>query len=280
MSIIARLQNNDLIQLFQIENNNSSTGQQVLSIRLGNKHGSFAISNKSGSELYELGYCSVDSWNENELTDFFLVSPSLQNSFYQVQVVYDFSESILISSKDYNSQDAGLLLTTLGSNSGTANIVSELIAEWQLYNIYTAPKEIQQWVGKKFPSVRFWHQYTLAIKYIDAAAANGSLLVDIRKSDFTIIAAKNSKVILAQTFEYSTPEDILFYLLKICQQFSLSQREVQVQLSGLVDKQSALYKELYQYFIHIEFREASWNVQNEYPAHFFTSLNDLAKCVS
>jgi len=280
LSIIARLQNNHLKQLFHIKNNNSNNGQQVLSIRMGSHHGSFAISNKSGSELYELGYCSTDSWNENELMDFFSVNSSLQNSFYQVQVVYDFSESILISSKDYRAEDAGLLLTTFGSNSGTANIVSELIAEWQLYNIYAVPKEIQEWINKKFPSVRFWHQYTLAIKYIVAATANGSLLIDIRKTDFTLIAAKNSQVILAQTFEYSTPEDILFYLLKICQQFSLSQREVQVQLSGLVDQQSALYKELYQYFIHLEFREASWSIQSEYPAHFFTSLNDLAKCVS
>jgi hypothetical protein len=52
-------------------------------------------------------------------------------------------------------------------------------------------------------------------------------------------------------------------------------------LSGLIDKQSALYKELYQYFINIEFSEAGWNMAGtEYPAHFFTSLNDLAQCVS
>ena len=156
--------------------------------------------------------------------DFFSANSSLQNSFYQVQVVYDFSESILISSKDYRAEDAGLLLTTFGSNSGTANIVSELIAEWQLYNIYAVPKEIQEWINKKFPSVRFWHQYTLAIKYIVAATANGSLLIDIRKTYFTLIASKNSQIRLGQTFEYSTPEDSFRYLLKIVLQFTFSQR--------------------------------------------------------
>jgi hypothetical protein len=49
----------------------------------------------------------------------------------------------------------------------------------------------------------------------------------------------------------------------------------------MIDQQSALYKELYQYFLHIEFRNASWTIPaDEYPAHFFTSLNELAQCVS
>ena len=280
MSIIATLENNDLKQLFHIENSKSDTGQQILSLRLGRKHISFAICNKSGSELYELAYCSIDSFIDNELTDFLSAFPALQNSFYQVQIVYDFPESILITSKDYKSEDAGLLLSTVGFSSSNVNIVSELIADWQLYNIYAVPKEIQEWIGRRFSSARFWHQYSLGIKSINAAENCGSLSVDIRKDDFSLIAAKSSKILLAQTFEYSTPEDILFYLLKNCQQFSLSQREVQLQISGLIDKQSALYKELYQYFINIEFREASWNVRNDYPAHFFTSLNDLAKCAS
>lgn len=110
----------------------------------------------------------------------FSVNSSLQNSFYQVQVVYDFSESILISSKDYRAEDTGLLLTIRSvAIVGLPILFSELIAEWQLYNIYAVPKEIQEWINKKFPSVRFWHQYTLAIKYIVAAATNGSLLVTI-----------------------------------------------------------------------------------------------------
>ncbi|MBK8605606.1 MAG: DUF3822 family protein [Chitinophagaceae bacterium] len=108
----------------------------------------------------------------------------------------------------------------------------------------------------------------------------GRLQVDFRKTEFVVIAANRNNILLTQTFEYTTPEDVLFYLLKICKQFSLSRERVELQLSGLVDKQSSLYKELYQYFINIDFRNALWNTGAEYPAHFFTSLNDLAKCVS
>ena len=266
-------------QLFYIENNKNANGQQVLSLRLGEKHGSFVISSKSGSELYSLAYCIADEWNENELTNFHTAYPLLDNPFYHVQVAFDFPQSVLISSKEFKQEDARLLLSASGYKTDDANIISELISERQLYIIYAVPTAIQEWVNSKFPTANFRHQYSLGIKNIDSADA-GSLTVDFQKDNFTVIAAKGIHFLLAQTFEYVTPADVLYYLLKICQQFSLSQQELQLQLSGLIDKQSSLYNELYQYFINIEFRDANWKMTNDYPAHFFTSLNDLARCES
>ncbi len=149
-----------------------------------------------------------------------------------------------------------------------------------MYNIYAVPAEIKDWVSRKFPTARFWHQYSLDVRNSIGVTEEGRLQVDFRKEEFVVIATNRNNILLTQTFEYTTPEDVLFYLLKICNQFSLSRERVELQLSGLVDKQSSLYKELYQYFINIKFRNAQWNTGVEYPAHFFTSLNDLAKCVS
>ena len=87
-------------------------------------------------------------------------------------------------------------------------------------------------------------------------------------------------MLLAQTFQYKTPSDVVYYLIKACSQNSLSRKDVKVQLTGLIEKESFLYKELNQYFLNLEFRKAAWNSENEFPAHYFTSLNDLAKCVS
>jgi Protein of unknown function (DUF3822) len=280
LTIIARNQNNSLKQLFHIERGDAENVQQVLSLRLGEKHGSFSITNKQGNELYELAYCSSEGWNENSLADFFTNCPSLRNSFYQVVVAYDNPQSILTPSAFYKSEEAEVVLKIMHGVQTGSDIISELIAEWQLYNTYAVYSEVDKWVNQKFPAARSWHQYSLAVKKINAAGNDGSLAIDFRQSDFTLIAGRQSRILLTQTFEYTTPEDALYYLLKTCRQFSLSQKEVSVQLSGLIDKQSALYKELYQYFINLEFREADWNAGSEYPAHFFTSLNDLAQCAS
>ncbi|HEY6063461.1 MAG TPA: DUF3822 family protein [Chitinophagaceae bacterium] len=280
MTIIARNQNNLLKQLFHIISGSSENPQKVLSIRLGEKHGSFAITDRTGNELYELSYCSVEEWNENFLTEFFTRYPSIHHSFYQVVVAYDTPQSVLTPSSFYKPEGSQVLLKIMAGVLAGSHMISELIPAWQLYNTYAVPDEIYKWINQKFPSARSWHQFSLAIKNINAAGNEGSLAVDFRQNDFTVIAARQSRILLAQTFEYTTHGDVLYYLLKTCGQFSLAQKEVNVQLSGLVDKQSALYKEIYQYFINIEFREAGWNTGTDYPAHFFTSLNDLAQCAS
>ena len=267
-------------QLFHIESSGAETVQQVLSLRLGDKHGSFAITDKTGNELYELAYCSVEGWDENSLHEFFTSYPSLRDSFYRVAVAYDTSQSMLTPSSFYKPEEAQVLLKIMQEIPAGSHIISELISEWQLYNTYTVTNEAHKWINQKFSAARSWHQYSLAIKKINAAGNEGSLAVDFRQNDFSVIVARQSRILLAQTFEYTTHEDVLYYLLKTCHQFSLSQKEVNLQLSGLVDKESSLYKEIYQYFINVEFREGGWNTGTDYPAHFFTSLNDLAQCAS
>jgi len=269
-----------LKQLFHIKFEAAEDKQQVLSLRIGKQHFTFAIANKSGLELYQLAYYSIEEWNENYWQDIMDSNPVLSDSFYEVLVAYDFSESLLVPSKEFKSEEAGALLNISYGVNSQSTIISESITGWQLYNIYSIPVEVKDWISQKFPTARFWHQYSLDVRNSIGVTEEGRLQVDFRKTEFVVIAANRNNILLTQTFEYTTPEDVLFYLLKICKQFSLSREVVQLQLSGLVDKQSSLYKELYQYFINIDFRNAQWNTGAEYPAHFFTSLNDLAKCVS
>jgi hypothetical protein len=269
-------------QLFHIEANESAEiAQQVLSLRVGEKHCGFAITDKDGDKLYELAYYCMDTPGINPLAGIMEKHPELDRSFYKVLVSYDYPQSTLVPLQHYKQEDTSPLLKNLyGINSGSS-VISESIAEWQVYNVYAVPNELHDWVNRKFTAGSYWHQYTLLVKNLDTAPGGDHLLVDFRRDDFTLVAARENKLLLASSFYYSTPEDVLYYLLKVCQEFGFSQQEVRVSLSGLIDKQSALYKELYQYFINLNFREADWNIAgSEYPAHFFTSLNDLARCAS
>ncbi|HNR17200.1 MAG TPA: DUF3822 family protein [Chitinophagaceae bacterium] len=268
-------------QLFTIENSHNDNVQQVLSLKFGNGHFSFVITNKAGDELYKLAYCKTEEWNSGNLHELLSFFPELKNQFYRIQVCYDFEQSTLVSLTDFRQEESGTMLKALYGVNTESVVITEAIPEWQLYNVYSAPAELRQWLQQHFASALFRHQFSFAFKQMDGRGNGGSLYVDFRTDDFSVTAMRSSKLLLAQTYVYSTPEDVVYYLLKICSQFGLSQQEAEFHLSGLIDKQSALYKEIYQYFIHVDFREATWNVQgDEYPNHFFTSLNDLARCVS
>jgi hypothetical protein len=280
LAIIARRQNKILKQLFHIEQNKPLSGQAVLSFRLGERHCCFAITDKTGSELYELAYCSTVNWNEKELAGLLSVYPSLQGSFYETQLAYDFPQAVLVPSSGSGAEQTAQLVND-GNHAG-AHIITEQVPGWQINAVYAVPNDIQQWFSQRFPTAKYRHQYSLGIKTIQSSGDAGCLLVDFREDEFSVIAARSGSILLARCFEYSTPDDVLYYLLKLCRQFQLSQQELQLSISGLIDRQSSLFKELYQYFIHTGFRDASWSRDNraEFPAHFFTSLNDLAQCAS
>jgi hypothetical protein len=162
-----------------------------------------------------------------------------------------------------------------------SQVMMENISSWQVSTFYAIPQDLYNWIGQKFPDCRFRHQYSLSVQNLASPSSTGTLVIDFRTEEFSVIVAKDNKLLLFQTYSYSSPEDVIYYLLKICEQFQLTQELVEIKLSGLIDRNSALYKDLYQYFLHVEFRHSTWSNKNDvYPEHFFTSLNDLAKCAS
>lgn len=271
-------------QVFSItSDSNHTTDGRVLSLRLGEKHFGFSITAREGNELYKLYWYSDTAMDENKLREVYLQHPELRESFVRTQICYDHPQSVLVPDAFASADDAGMLLETMYGINGRDTVITERVDNWQLQNQYRIPEEIHNWVNSHFPGNNSWHAYTIALQHTDLSSTDGWLAVDFRPEDFSLIVTRGNKLMLAQTYSYATPADVIYYLLNTCREFSFTQESVQVSLSGLVDKESALYRELHSYFLQLSFREPAWTLQGagtDYPAHFFTSLNDLSLCAS
>lgn len=253
--------------------------QPVLAISVGAKNFSFAISNAQANILYHLASFSGDEMTPGVLADILSSHPEASASFYKVAVCYHYSQHVIVPQQYYSHENFGELWKAVHGVSSSKNIISETVAGWQLNSVYTVPQDVQQFLARRYPSASFKHFSTLALDTKPQNETAGLLQVDFAVDEFEIVVFKQGELLLAGQFEYSTPHDVIYYLLNICNQYALSQYEVQLKVSGLIDKDSALFKELYQYFLNIEFREASWT-HPDYPLHFFTQLNDIARCAS
>ncbi len=274
------IKNETLKRLFEITEEGKESVQPVLSMELGEKHCCFSITDFASQELKKLVYYNAEEINDDFLSELFTAHAELTDPYFKVLVCYDYPQSCLVPSKNYRHEDGAFLVNTLTGMPAGASIVAEAINEWQLNNIYVVPQKVHDRISKTFSTGKYWHRNTVNIKSNTATTEGGDLFVNFRNADFTVLASANGKLLLAQAFSYSTPDDVIYYLLNICKQFGLSQQQVNISLSGLVEQQSALYRELHQYFLNITFRNAAWKipVTDESPAHFFTSLNDLTKC--
>ncbi|RYZ15232.1 MAG: DUF3822 family protein, partial [Sphingobacteriales bacterium] len=248
-------------QVFHILSESANHSQEkVLAVRAGEKHFGFAVTSPGADELYQLAWYTDASMEESNLQEIYETHPELREEFSKVLVCYDHPQSILVPQVHYRQEDAPQLLRSVYGTLGRDITMTEYVPDWQIQNIYTVPREITDWVSRHFATGDRSHTYSVGLRNAGFIDPQGLLAVDIRPDDFSLIVTKANRLLLAQTYSYANPADVLYYLLNACRQFSFTQENVQVVLSGLITQESALYRELYNYFLHLRFREPGWSV--------------------
>jgi len=264
--------------LFDIRSDKEPGAEHSLLLEIGKDYCSYATWHKPTHTIDQLQFISFsETESEEHLPN--ILSAINGNDFHSVFVCSAMPQSILVPNKFFNN-DYEALDTIY--NQPAQEYFNDRIAEWQLVNVYSLPKTTHHQLQERFPAAQFIHAYTPAIKVYNGYVADNQLSVHFTPHYFRVLLKKDSALQLAQTYYYASPLDVVYYLLKICYEFELDQSAVFVILSGLVEKESNLYTELEQYFVNIHFAHPPEFTlpENQLPHHFFTSLYNLATCVS
>ena len=220
-----------------------------------------------------LTYKTYDSLNESIIKS--IVDEV--SSTGSVVVGSAFSESIL-TPLNYNGEEA---LQQLYSPAQPVIALFDTINEWQVKNYYLIPKAIHTAFNDKFSNVSYINFFTAALKNNNGYGSSDQIAVHFSPNQFSVLVKKSGQLQLAQTYSYQAPLDVIYYLLKMVEEFNLSKEEVALVISGLIDEKSDLYREIYQYFLNVHFSETLGLKGNHtYPSHFFTSIFNLTTCVS
>jgi hypothetical protein len=251
----------------------------LLAIHAGKTHLSYSLTNRRGDELFQLQYFAVENWTAETIKILFDKLPMSESVYPTVEFAFETDEFTLFPVAGFQEDKLVDTHHALHPYFDQCIFKKDSLAEWQLYVGYTIPTLLMNALHNRYSEIRTRHYLKLALQQAGQSDMQGKLIVDIRPNHFFVLLLRNNRFLFAKGFHYETPADVLYYLLKICEDHLLSNSEAQLQLTGLIDKESILYHELRQYFAHIECREATWkSAQQDFPAHYFTSLNDLAKC--
>lgn len=248
-----------------------------LALLVGSDYFSYVIQDDE-NDVCELKRFYLQQTTVDKLNAVLKSNPVLSNSFSSIVTAFDFNTNTLLP-VDLNTGDSMPLLY-LNESGQQDHIIHEVVKDCELANVYSIPYDLLNWVLTNFPSSKFWHVQSVQIKNAEKGVHEGNIDLEVLDRKFNVTLAKADRLLLSQQYAYASPADVLFYLLKICSTFGLSQEKVQLKISGLIDKNSALFKTLYDYFLNIELKPASWHQNSEYPAHYFTLLNQLALCES
>jgi len=250
-----------------------------LAIQLNNGSFSFCIYEPEENRLLQLKRYRFDNLTTDTLDTILAQNAILEQPFHKIITSLDFGFNALLP--EAMSKGDLTFLMYLEHADQQDHVITELIEGRGITNVYTTPPSILTWMVHNFPSSDYLHALSVAIGTVNNTPEEGLLRLYISEKSFDVVVFKGASLLLAKKYTYTVQEDVVFYLLKICEIYGLSQEKAELQISGLIDEDSALYKTIYDYFLLISLKQATWNdVISGLPAHYFTSLNELILCGS
>ncbi len=207
----------------------------------------------------------------------------LQFSFNKVDIVFAIAEATLIPAAVHKIGEAVHYLNLLFGAMPNSTVQTALNFNHQIHVLYATPKDQLDTLQAHFGALNMHHQYSCFLEQKDRPT--DSIQIVVYAASFTIIVVKDNKVQIMNQYAYNNAEDVAYMLLKAAKQYELSTEQVELTVHGLVEKQSAFYDTLHQYFGKLEFghsNNAAFEVDTalqNYPEHYYAYLINYLKCV-
>jgi hypothetical protein len=262
--------------LFHIQSQEHAGKDQVLLLEIGRDYCCYALFDRDNKSINEIRYFSIEETDSaNQLHT--IIEQLGKEKYSSVVVASNYPQSLLVP-REYFLNNFSLLETVY--NQYFAQHLQDSIEDKDIINIFSIPQDVYDKLNSSFTSVQFVHSYSCFIRNNELESFENAILVQFTTTEFSVIYTKDGNVQLTQAFKYVSAPDVVYYLLKVCSAYGLSQEDVHLVLSGLLEKDSAMYLELQNYFLQLHFAgEPGLKLpESNHPHYFFTSIYNLAAC--
>lgn len=262
----------------------SEAGPQptTLLLTVGEHHFCFGLVDEMKKELYAYGYYELLLPDAAGLENFLESHPILTAGYTHRLLAIDAVESMPVPMEFFREEEMPRQLNTVYGPGGSSYILADPLPAMNLVQVcrlsQTMLQTVQRHLGQ--PTGRQM-QIILLDKW--PKEKDCAVRLEFRGKEFRVMAVRNSALQLIQSYQYSTPADVLYIVLKIFRELDISREEGSLILAGFIEKDSAVYRELYKYFIRLEFETLPEGFKTaaalqQYPDHYFSTLLKLAEC--
>lgn len=150
--------------------------------------------------------------------------------------------------------------------------------------VYAIPRGLDFLAKAKLPAFNWTHHSLALLEAIHFDTSNFSKLnIHIQQQSFDLIYAPEGKLKFFNSFNYTSAEDFIYFLLYVMEQLNLNREEITVKLFGEFEENSSIYQTLYTYIRKVEIgkRPAEVNfstVLSELPQHYYFNLFNQHLC--
>ncbi|WP_296344495.1 DUF3822 family protein [Winogradskyella sp.] len=197
----------------------------------------------------------------NRLKEELASNTVFSEEFQNINVLHYNELATLVPKSLYNEANNAEYLKFNSKILKTDFIASDELKSRKIFSIYVPYVNINNYIFDTFGSFTFKHSSTV---FIDALSIENNnigegLFINIENQSMQVITIKNNELSLYNYFEFSTPEDFIYYILFTCEQEQLNPEKLYLKLFGTITKEDDLYAIAYKYIRHVELDDNSNN---------------------
>lgn len=266
--------------------NKEFSEQYELSIQLSQEGFSFCIFHPENNKYLSIETIRLtENLNESKMVNVFeeaiRTHEWLLLNFRTVKVYFENEFSTLIPASIYDEKNNDLY-ARFNFTIATDHICkTDYIKSTDAYLIYTLHDELLKKFQALFPGCKFYSSTanlleSLLIQYKNLVTEK-RMFVNVRNSFIDIVILEENKVLFVNSFRYSSPEDFIYFIIFVIEQLKLNPETIELAFSGLIDKNSRFFENVYQYIRHVKFQKLPSShtysyLFSEVPAHYFYNL--------
>ncbi|HEV7232515.1 MAG TPA: DUF3822 family protein [Bacteroidia bacterium] len=204
----------------------------------------------------------------------------LQGKYGKVCFAYDSHRSTLVPEALFEPGNAESYISFNHVPEKGELVLSDVLKNIDSRNIYLLPEKLKQLIEGFYPGAGFHHHSSALLESLSMRFRNETkpkLVLHVSLTHFEILFFEGRHLKFYNTFRHQTTEDFIYYLLFVCEQLKLNPENIDLILSGEVEKNSAIYAILYKYVRNIRFGErpdafAYCHPMSNIPKHFYSNL--------
>ncbi|CAN5184239.1 DUF3822 family protein [soil metagenome] len=163
------------------------------------------------------------------------------------------------------------------------NVLNDVLRNADARNVYAISADLEKSLKKLSSAIRIRHHFSPLIERTLSRYKNKTgrrALAHIQGQRFDLVISDGGKLLLANCFNFQTSEDFIYYLLFACEQLKMNPEELELEISGEIETDSALALITKKYIRNIQFGQRPVEARftkgfEQFPAHFYHNLFSL-----
>ncbi len=267
--------------------------QYTLLVELGKYAASLAMYDHSSNE-----YVAVEQLNfkfSNRENDYLGVFEEyFSNSFFKginyknIAVLWSADLFSIVPHPLFDGTNLKSYLKISTGYTGKQEILTQYESSIDSHFIYAVDSRAKKSIENIFPGSGIHHYNASLINALLSDYKNEqqtTMVAHIQNGHFELAIIDNRKLKYFNRFEYTTSEDVAYYVLFVCETLKISPEEIEFKLAGEIEKKSEIYNLLYKYIrnINLVTRGNKYKLAGELqslPGHYFYNLFNAINCVS